>query len=213
MPTTRKKKTAGVILVRHAQTTTTGKVLPGRTPGLHLSESGRRQAQLAADRLGILEPAAVYASPMERARETAAPIARAARRRIRVAEGLNECDFGTWTGRRLGDLRRKKDWKTVQAYPSGFAFPGGESFAQMQVRVTGQLHDLVERHRGETIVAVSHADPIKAAVADALGVHLDHFQRIVVSPCSLTPILYALDGPTVLSVNSTGDDLSSLAVS
>ncbi|KAA0234180.1 MAG: Phosphoserine phosphatase 1 [Acidimicrobiales bacterium] len=213
MASTRQTKPTLLVLVRHGRTETTGKVLPGRSPGLHLADAGRRQADAAAARLAGIDIAAVYSSPLERARETAAPIARAARTRVRRREGLNECDFGDWTGRRLGDLRRRQEWRTVQAYPSGFRFPQGESFAQMQARVTTQLRDLVAHHRGESIVAVSHADPIKAAVADALGVHLDHFQRIVISPCSLTPILYTTTGPVVLAVNSTGGDLSTLAVS
>jgi len=100
----------------------------------------------------------------------------------------------------------------VQQYPSGFRFPGGESFTEMQVRMTATLARLAERHRGETIVAVSHADPIKAALADALGTHLDLFQRIVISPCSVTAIWYSTGGPAVLTANSTGD-LTALGLS
>ena len=113
--------------------------------------------------------------------ETAAPIARACGKRVRTAAGLVECDFGSWTGRKLSELRKLPEWQTVQSYPSGFRFPKGESFAEMQARMVGCLSELVAGHPGETIVAVSHADTIKAAIASAMGTNLDHFQRIVVS--------------------------------
>lgn len=203
-----------VLFVRHGQTPTTGASLPGRAPNLYLAEKGVAQAEAAAARIGALKSvAAVYASPMERTQETAAPIARARKLRVRKAAGLIECDFGKWTGKKLSDLRKLPEWKTVQRYPSGFRFPGGESFSEMQSRAVDATHDLVAAHPGETIVAVSHADVIKAVVAAATGTHLDLFQRIVVSPCSITGILYSAEGPIVLTVNSTGDDLSSLAPS
>ena len=200
-----------VLLVRHGTTATTGEVLPGRAPGLHLAEAGRAQAEATAARIGALDDVrAVYASPLERAQETAAPIARATGRRVRRVDGLNECDFGDWTGRKLADLRRLAAWRQVQGTPSGFRFPGGESFAEMQTRICGTLGELTARHRGGAIVAVSHADPIKAAVAQAVGTHLDLFQRLVISPCSITVIAYSSHGPLVLAVNSTGDDLRTL---
>lgn len=203
-----------MLLVRHGATPSTGTTLPGRAPGLHLSDAGKAEAERAAARIATLkEVAAVYASPLERARETAAPIARARGLRVRTERGLLECDFGDWTGGDLATLRKAPEWQTVQRYPSGFRFPGGESFAEMQQRMSATVQALVCRHPGETVVAVSHADPIKAAVADALGTHLDLFQRIVISTCSITPILFTATGPTVLAVNSTGDDLSTLTVS
>lgn len=203
-----------VLLVRHGQTPTTGKVLPGRAKGLHLGDVGVAQAERAGERIaGLGKATAIYASPMERTQETAAPIAKACKLRIRTRAGLNECDFGKWTGRSLKDLYKLPEWQTVQKYPSGFRFPGGESFAEMQARITGTLVDLVAKHPGDTIVCVSHADTIKAAVAHALGTHLDQFQRIVVSPCSISAVIYGPTGPTVLAVNSTGDDLSRLVPS
>lgn len=203
-----------VLFVRHGQTPTTGASLPGRAPGLHLAEKGIAQAEAAAARIAELPAvAAVYASPMERTRETAAPIARARKLRVRQAKGLIECEFGDWTGRKLAQLRKLDAWRTVQRYPSGFRFPGGESFAEMQSRALAATHDLVAAHPGDTIVAVSHADVIKAVVAAATGTHLDLFQRIVVSPCSITAILYTPDGPLVLTVNSTGESLAGLAPS
>lgn len=206
-----------VLLVRHGQTPTTGKVLPGRAPGLHLADKGLQQAEKVAERIASLQTdkrsiAAVYASPLERARETAAPIAKSLGLRVRQAKGLMECEFGDWTGAELKKLYKLPEWRTVQRNPSGFRFPGGESFTEMQGRITSAVDKMRTDHPGETVVAVSHADPIKAAVAHAMGTHLDLFQRIVVSPCSVSAILYGIDGPIVLAVNSTGD-LGSLVLS
>ncbi len=203
-----------VLLVRHGKTPTTGDKLPGRAPNLHLADLGIEQAERAASRIaGLNKATAVYASPMERTQETAAPIAKALKRKVRIEEGLIECDFGQWTGKSLSDLRKLPEWKAVQRYPSSFRFPKGESFPEMQTRMVGALHKIVAKHPGETIVAVSHADTIKAAIADAMGTHLDLFQRIVVSPCSISAILYGAEGPAVLTVNSTGDDLGALGLS
>lgn len=204
-----------VLLVRHGQTPTTGATLPGRAPGLHLADTGVEQANRVAERIAPFgaKVAAVYASPLERTRETAAPIGKALGQRVRIDRGLLECDFGDWTGAALKDLRKLPEWDTVQRYPSGFRFPAGESFTEMQTRITGAVGVLVAKHPGQVVVAVSHADPIKAAVADALGTHLDLFQRIVVSPCSVSAVLYGPGGPAVLCVNSTGRELTALAPS
>jgi probable phosphoglycerate mutase len=189
-------------------------MLPGRAPGLHLAENGIEQAEAVAARIAELPKIdAVYASPLERTRETAAPIAKALKQRVKIDRGLLECDFGAWTGKKLKDLMKKPEWRTVQRYPSGFRFPDGESFAEMQTRITGAVAALVAKHPGGTIVCVSHADPIKAAVASALGTHLDLFQRIVISPCSVTAILYSAEGPVVLTVNSITGSLANLAPS
>ncbi len=206
-----------VLFVRHGQTPTTGKVLPGRAAGLHLAEKGQRQAEAVAERIAAMQTdkrrvAAVYASPLERTQETAAPIARALGLRVRRNQGLLEADFGDWTGAELKKLYKKPEWRTVQRNPSGFRFPSGESFTEMQTRIVSAVDRLRAAHPGETVVVVSHADPIKAAVAHAMGTHLDLFQRIVVSPCSVSAVLYGVDGPIVLAVNSTGD-LTALAPS
>ncbi|MFM8861788.1 MAG: MSMEG_4193 family putative phosphomutase [Acidimicrobiia bacterium] len=203
-----------VLLVRHGRTPTTGTTLPGRARGLHLAPEGVAQAEDAARRIVATgrRISAVYASPLERTRETAKPIAAATGQKVRIDRGLLECDFGDWTGRRLTDLMKKPEWTTVQRHPSGFRFPNGESFMEMQTRIVETIDELVAAHPGETIVAVSHADPIKAFVAHALGTHLDLFQRIVISPCSVTAVLRSPSGPAVLTVNATGD-LGSLAVS
>lgn len=201
-----------VIFVRHGKTPTTGDELPGRSPGLHLGDVGIQQAQTAADRIEALgrKVAAVYASPLERTRETAAPIAKGLGLKVRRHKGLLELDVGDWTGRKLKDLYKLPEWTTVQKYPSGFTFPGGESFAAMQTRINDAVVALVADHPGETIVCVSHADPIRALVAGAMGTHLDLFQRVVVSPCSISAVLYGSHGPTVLTVNSIGGPLTEL---
>ncbi len=200
-----------VLLVRHALTATTGAVLPGRAPGLHLSDEGRRQADAAARRLASLPKiTALYASPLERARETAAAIGRTRGLAVRVERGLSELDVGAWTGRSLKRVARRPEWRVVQRHPSGFRFPGGESFTEMQARIVSALARLVERHAGAVLVAVSHADPIKAAVAHALGAHLDLFQRIAIGPASITAIAYRLEGPLVLTINSMDGDLAGL---
>jgi probable phosphoglycerate mutase len=195
-----------ILLVRHGQTPTTGRVLPGRAPGLHLSDDGRKQAEAAAARIARLKRvAAIYASPLERARETAMPIARARGLALRIERGLLELDVGRWTGSRLDRLSKRPEWSTVQRYPSGFRFPDGESFTEMQTRMTETLGRLVERHRGGVVVVVSHADPIKAALAHALGMHLDLFQRLAIAPGSVTTIAYSGGPPTVLGVNALSD--------
>lgn len=203
-----------VLLVRHGRTPTTGTTLPGRAKGLHLAPEGVAQAEAAAARIAAIgrPVAAVYASPLERTRETAAPIGAAVGQKVRIERGLLECDFGRWTGKKLADLSKRPEWSVVQKWPSGFRFPDGESFLEMQTRMVSTVDRLVAGHPGRTIVAVSHADPIKALVAHALGTHLDLFQRIVISPCSVTAILMSPSGPAVLAVNSTGD-LSALALS
>ncbi len=181
-----------VLLVRHGQTPTTGEVLPGRAPGLHLSKEGESHAEHTAQRivaLGRID--AVYSSPMERTVETATPIAKALGLSVLQHDGLNECDFGDWTGRKLSDLRKLPEWVTVQRNPSGFCFPSGESFAGMQARAVRAINAMVNEYQGKRVVAVSHADVIKAVVASAAGTPLDLFQRMattyLASQLSQTP--------------------------
>ncbi len=205
-----------VLFVRHGKTPTTGSVLPGRAPGLHLAPEGVAQAERAAGRIAALgrkQVKAVYASPMERTQQTAAPIGAALDRKVVTHDGLIEADFGDWTGRELAKLRKLKAWDQVQRYPSGFRFPGGESFPEMQTRMVGAVADIVAANPGRTVVAVSHADTIKAALAAAMGTPLDLFQRIVVGPCSISAVLYHPSGPVVLATNSMGDDLTTLVPS
>ena len=201
-----------IIFVRHGKTPTTGTKLPGRAPNLHLSDEGKSQAEMIAKEIEKSSSSflgkgvsAIYASPMERTQETARPIAKALNLRVRTLKGLNECDFGDWTGRRLRDLSKLKSWSTVQKKPSSFRFPNGESFTEMQNRMLRTVDKIRERHPGETIVCVSHADPIKAILASAVGTPLDLFQRIMVGPCSASVVLYTKERPLVLTLNSNGN--------
>jgi len=203
-----------IIMVRHGKTPSTGKLLPGRAKGLHLSDIGIQEALVVAERLSkIKKVAAIYASPLERARETAVPIAKALKQKVIINKGLLECDFGDWTGEELAKLMKLPEWSNVQRAPSTFRFPKGESFTEMQTRMVSTLDDLRKKHSGGVVICVSHADPIKAAVAHAMGTHIDLFQRIVISTCSVTAVSYSSFGPVVLTVNSTGGDLSELRMS
>jgi broad specificity phosphatase PhoE len=205
----RRRRTAGkptiVLLVRHGVTPTTGKVLPGRAPGLHLSDAGRAQAERAAERIAAITPppSAIYSSPMERTRETAAPIAKALGLRVRSHAGLLDAAVGEWEGKSLKLLARKPEWRTVIGWPTGFRFPGGESFYELAARVVGTVLSLAEEHKGERIVCVSHADPIEAVIASFAGVPLDMAQRIAISPASLSAVALGGFRPTILCVNST----------
>jgi probable phosphomutase (TIGR03848 family) len=203
-------KPTTILMIRHGQTPTTGKVLPGRAKGLHLADLGHEQAKIAALRIAELNIDAVYSSPLERAKETAAPISAACGLKTQIERGLFECDFGDWTGKQLKDLMKLPEWQTVQRAPSTFRFPNGESFTEMQTRMVNALDKLRKLHPGGTIVCVSHADTIKAAVAHAMGTHIDLFQRIVISPASISAVTWHAGGPIVLAVNSTGRPLTEL---
>lgn len=208
------RPTTLILLIRHGQTPTTGTVLPGRAPGLHLSEAGQEQAERVAERLAVLPLSAIYSSPLERTLETAGPTS--ARTSVPVVQdaGLLEGDFGDWTGAQLTDLYGKPEWKTVQQQPSAFRFPGGESFTEIRDRMATTLARLRDAHPGGTVACFSHADPIRVAVSDAMGTPLDRFQRLSVGPCSVSAVSYQ-EGrdPVVLTVNSTQDPLDRLAAS
>jgi probable phosphoglycerate mutase len=203
-PTPEPPKLTTLVLVRHAVTEQTGPLLTGRHPGVDLSDDGRRQAAALADRLAGLPVAAVYASPMERTTQTAAEVAGRHRLPVQELRGALEADYGEWTGGKLSELAKTDLWKTVQRAPSRARFPGGESLAEMQARVVRCLEEVVADHPGEMIVVVSHADPIKAAVAHYTGVHLDLFQRIVVSPASVTAFQLSTHGAALVKCNDTG---------
>jgi len=196
MPRRARRAPTIVVLVRHGKTPTTGVSMRG-------SAASRRAAALP--RID-----AVYSSPLERARETAAPIARARGLSVRTERGLIEIDVGAWVGLTLDRASRKPEWAIVQRHATGFRFPNGESFLEMQTRMVETVAGLVARHPGEVIVAVSHADPIKAAVAHALGVHLDLFQRITIATASITAVAYGDGAPRVLTVNAMDGDLKGL---
>ena len=207
-----------VFLLRHGLTKLTGPVLAGRTPGVHLDERGQAQAAAAADRLQVLPLAAVVTSPLERCAETARAVLagqRAAGHATarRSDRRLLECDYGDWTGREIKTLVKDPLWPVVQAHPSGVTFPNGEAMSAMAERGVRAIRDLnakLATEHGEHAlwVACSHGDVIKAILADALGMHLDLFQRIVVDPGSISAIRYAGGRPFVLFSNSVTGDLS-----
>lgn len=204
-------ETTTLLLVRHGQTPTTGQLLPGRTPGLHLSDTGREQAARVAQRLTELPVTALYSSPLERTRETAQATADATGLPVIEDHGLLELDVGDWTGQKLSDLSRKPEWRTVQHEPASFTFPGGESFQDMLDRMIDALARIRTAHPGGTVVCFSHADPIRAVVAHEMGTPLNKFQRLSVGPCSVSAVAYpGGHDPVVLTVNSTQDSLAVL---
>lgn len=193
-----------LVLVRHAVTEQTGPLLSGRTPGVDLSEEGRRQAKEASERLAGLPITAIYASPIERTRQTAEAIAEPHGLEVTTLDGVLEADYGEWTGGKLVELAKTDLWKTVQRAPSRARFPEGESIAAMQARMIAALDEVVAAHPGETIVVVSHADPIKSALAHYAGMHLDHFQRLYVSPASVSVIELGPHSTMIIKSNDTG---------
>ena len=210
---------ATVLLVRHGRTDANVQgILAGRTPGVKLDEVGRGQAERTGERVGVVPLVRVVTSPLERCRETSdlllAP--QAGTPALTVDDALTECDYGSWQGRSLGDLAREALWSTVQSHPAAVTFPGGESLPGMQARAVAAVrrHDAeVEAQHGPGAVwaAVSHGDVIKAILADALGMHLDLFQRIDVGPASVSLVRYGPQRPHVIAVNTHGGDLTWLA--
>ncbi len=208
---------ATVILVRHGRTTAnaTG-VLAGRTPGVKLDDVGSDQAARAAQRIAPVPLAGIVSSPMERCKQTAKALlaAQDPSRGLRVGteRGISECDYGDWQGRPLRDLAKEALWKVVQAQPSSAVFPGGESMLTMQSRSVAAVRRqdaVAEAEHGPSAVwvAVSHGDIIKSVLADALGMHLDLFQRISVDPASISIIRYTASRPYVLATNTHAGDL------
>jgi probable phosphoglycerate mutase len=192
------------VLVRHAVTAQTGPMLSGRAPGIDLSDEGRAQAEALGERMAGLPVDAVYASPIERTTQTAEAVARHHGLTVQRLDGVLEADYGEWTGQQLADLAKTDLWKVVQRAPSRAVFPGGEGLAAMQARMVAALEAVVVEHPGELVVVVSHADPIKAAIAHYTGVHLDLFQRIMVSPASVTAFAFTAHGVAMLKCNDTG---------
>lgn len=183
-----------VLLVRHGITPTTGQVLPGRAPGLHLAPQGHEQAAAVAEQLSGRKITAVYSSPLERTQETAWPTAEKFDLVPLLDDGLLECEFGEWTGAKLTELAKLPEWQTVQNEPSAFRFPGGESFPEMQERIVAAVEAIAGRHPNRTVACFSHADPIKAALAHFGGTALDKFQSIAVDPASISVVHIHADG-------------------
>jgi 2,3-bisphosphoglycerate-dependent phosphoglycerate mutase len=209
---------ATVILARHGRTQANASgVLAGRTAGIALDDVGREQAGRAAARLEGVPLAAAATSPLQRCKETAAILLSGSGHRARVERGLNECDYGDWAGRPMKELVKEDLWKVIQAHPAAVRFPGGESMAEMSARSVRAVRETDARigaEHGENAVwlAVAHGDIIKAVLADALGMHLDAFQRIVVDPASLSVIRYTPRRSYVLAMNTTEGSLAPLAV-
>lgn len=195
-----------LILIRHAKNDWIGERLAGWTPGVHLNDQGRQQAEAVGARLAHLPITAIYSSPLERAVETAQAIAAHHNVEVQVLEAIGETRYGEWTGAPFKELSKTELWPVVQVYPSGARFPGGESLRETQARAVAALDALHEAHPEETdvVVVVSHADVIKAAVAHYVGLHLDLFQRLVISPASLSVIQFHKFGPRLVCLNDTG---------
>ena len=196
-----------IYLIRHGENNyvKTGR-LAGRLPGVHLNETGRQQAQVVANTLCQAltkeQVKAIYSSPLERAIETAEPISRAFELEIIPREGLIETHYGEWQDRSIKGLSRLKAWKRVQAAPSLFSFPGGESFADAQNRVVSELKDLVGNYEAKDIIlCISHADPIKLAVAYFVGLPLDLFQRLHAAPASINALFIDQGISRLLTLN------------
>jgi probable phosphomutase (TIGR03848 family) len=207
---------ATVILVRHGRTTANASgVLAGRTAGVELDKIGLDQSVRAGERLAVVPLVGVVSSPLERCRQTSQAILdlQAGSPVTPIDEGITECDYGEWQGRALNDLAKEDLWSVVQTQPSAAVFPGGESLAAMQSRAVAAIrrHDAAfeaEHGPGAVWAAVSHGDIIKSILADALGMHLDLFQRINVNPASVSIVRYTATRPDVVAMNTDAGDLS-----
>ena len=201
-----------VVLVRHGRTTANASgVLAGRTAGVRLDDTGQGQVDRAGERLAAVPLSAVVTSPMERCRQTAEAILtrQTTAPELAIEAGLDECDYGDWQGQKLKDLAQDDLWKVVQSAPSSVTFPGGESMATMQRRAVEAVRRIdAEQDEHAVWAAVSHGDIIKSVLADALGMHLDLFQRITVDPASISIVRYGTGRPHVAAMNTHAGDLS-----
>lgn len=210
-----------LLLVRHGMTDATGPKLAGRAPGVHLNDTGRVQAAGLARRLEGLTAATLVSSPLERCQETAEAVAERLGLPVTTDERFIECDYGSWTGRSLADLSDEPLWRVVQDHPSAARFPGGEALAAASARAVEAVRDWNGHVAAQApptdddtppvppvYVVCSHGDIIKAIVADALGMHLDLFQRVRVDPCSVTSVTYTRSRPFLNGLNDTGEALA-----
>lgn len=195
-----------ILLVRHGDNDwVKEKRLAGWTPGVHLNERGRQQAEALAERLGHLPVAAIYSSPLERCLETAAPLAQRRQLEVQPLPAVGEVQYGAWQGEKLRDLVKKKEWAAILHHPSRFRFPQGDSFRDVQARALNALDELAGRHQNDVVVVVSHADVIKIILAHYLGLHLDQFQRLSISPAAVSVVALGEQGPArVLRINDDG---------
>jgi probable phosphoglycerate mutase len=194
-----------LVLVRHGHTDTAGKRLTGWTPGVHLNARGRTEAERLVERLDGVRIDAIVSSPLERCRETAAPLAKARRLSVRIRRAWIETGYGEWTGRSIAQLKRTRLWRTVMHAPSNARFPGGESLLEVQARAVGAALEVSREHPRGTVVVVSHADVVRLLLAHVAGAHPDHLLRWWVDTGSISVV--SLDGgvPRLLAVNDTGD--------
>jgi probable phosphomutase (TIGR03848 family) len=203
-----------VLLLRHGRTTAnTGGVLAGWTPGVQLDETGQAQVQAVAERLAKVPLSAIVSSPLERCQQTAAALVDGRDVVVQSDDRLGEARYGDWTGRTIKELVKEPLWRVVQQHPSAAVFPGpeGEGLAQTQARAVAAVRAWNATLGPDAVwLACSHGDVIKAILADALGLHLDQFQRIVVDPASISVITYTDTRPFVVRVNDTGGDVSGL---
>jgi probable phosphoglycerate mutase len=193
-----------LLLIRHGTNVWVHGRLAGWTPGVHLNDEGKRQAAALSARLAFLPLDAIYASPLDRTVETAQAIAAPRGMPLRLVEGLGEVKYGEWQGAELKELYKHELWPGVQFYPSGTRFPGGETLGEAQVRMVATLDALRAQHPKGVIAVVSHADIIKLAVAYYIGLHIDLFQRLEISPCSATALAFTRMGPRMLAYNDLG---------
>jgi probable phosphomutase (TIGR03848 family) len=189
-------------LVRHALTEHTGARLSGRMEGIHLSDDGRKQADLVAESLAHVPFRAIYSSPIERAMETARPVAAKHGLPVQVAPDMTEVEFGKWTNRSFKTLRRTKLWEKVQRFPSSVRFPDGETLYEVQARAVAQIERLASMHAKQAVCVVSHADVIKLVAAQYVGTHLDLFQRLLIAPASVSVIGLGDHEPRILALNN-----------
>lgn len=209
-------RVATLILLRHARSAANGAgTLAGRAPGIGLDETGTTQAKGLVDRLASIPLQALVSSPLQRCTDTVDSMASSRGLTVQAEDRLAEVDYGDWTGRGLSELAEEPLWQVVQQHPSAAEFPGGEGLRDVQARAVAAIRDhdaRITADFGQEAIwaACTHGDVIKSVLADAFGLHLDSFQRIVVEPCGISVVRYTPTRPFVLKVNDTGSDLSSL---
>lgn len=193
-----------LVLIRHAHTDTAGTRLTGWERGVRLNDLGRRQAGALVERLDGVPVRAIYSSPLERCRETAAPLAKARGLSVSVRRSLLEVDYGDWTGRPIAGLRRTRLWRVVQQTPSRTRFPGGESLLEVQTRAVAEVERIALDHPRDLVAIVTHADVVRLLLLHYAGMHLDDLQRLVVDPASASVVALGDGAPRIVKVNDTG---------
>lgn len=190
-------------LIRHGETNTVGQIISGRLPGVHLNPNGRRQAEMLEPALARVPLGSIYSSPLERAMETAQPLARARSLSVLPCEAANEVDFGEWSGKPWSELERLPEWRRFNTFRSGTPAPGGELMLEVQARIVRELECLRRRHPDQHVAIVTHADVIRSALAHYAAIPVDLFQRIEISPASFSTLALEAGGAQILRVNGT----------